>query len=138
MQYSEEVDEIVKKLNDYYSKNIDCQKCANCCTELQALVTKSDVKKLASKLIISDNTFIKDYVETDEEGDFLLRHKPCKFLNGKKCRIYEQRPEDCISYPHLHKEHFISRLLGIIGNYSTCPIVFNVYEDLKEHFNFNK
>lgn len=138
MQDSDEVDRIVNKLNDYYSKKIDCKKCGNCCKELQSLVNKNDIKRLAFKLDISEDSFIKNYTETDEEGDLLLRHKPCKFLKDKKCEIYEYRPEDCKSFPHLHKERFISRLFGVINNYSVCPIVFNVYEDLKEHFNFNR
>ena len=29
------------------------------------------------------------------------------------------------------KKNFTSRLMGVIGNCSVCPIVFNVYELLK-------
>jgi len=42
-----------------------------------------------------------------------------------------RRPRACRSYPHLHKDHFRSRLIGVSGNYSIRPIVFNVYERLK-------
>ena len=42
------------------------------------------------------------------------------------------RPKDCVSYPYLLKKDFTSRLMGVIGNCSVCPIVFNVYELLKD------
>ena len=29
---------------------------------------------------------------------------------------------------------WISRLFGVVQHYGECPIVFNVYERLKEHF----
>ena len=138
MQDSDKVDRIVYKLNDYYSKKIDCKKCANCCIELHTLINKRDIKRLTSGLSISEDTFINDYTETDDDGDLFFKHKPCKFLKDKKCDIYEYRPEDCMSFPHLHKDSFISRLFGVIDNYSICPKVFNVYEDLKTHFNFNR
>lgn len=44
----------------------------------------------------------------------------------------KKEDENCISYPHLHKKDFTSRLIGVIENCSVCPIVFNVYERLKE------
>lgn len=30
-----------------------------------------------------------------------------------------------------NKEDFVFRLIGVVGNYDVCPIVFNVYEQLK-------
>ena len=35
-------------------------------------------------------------------------------------------------FPHLHKEEFIFRLWGVVENCPICPIVFNVYEQLKD------
>ncbi len=43
---------------------------------------------------------------------------------------YQCRPDDCRSYPHLHKRDFISRLINVIGNYSVCPIVFNIQAEV--------
>ena len=36
------------------------------------------------------------------------------------------------SFPHLDKEEFVTRLWAVVDNYSICPIVFNVYEILKD------
>ena len=53
------------------------------------------------------------------------------FLNDNKCTQYDSRPVNCALYPHLHKKDFVFRLIGVVNNYSICPIVFNVYEALK-------
>ena len=45
---------------------------------------------------------------------------------------------DCRSYPHLHKKEIISRLMGVVFNCSVCPIVFNVYEQMKLELWFGK
>ncbi|MFH1965187.1 MAG: hypothetical protein ABIJ42_06545, partial [Acidobacteriota bacterium] len=45
---------------------------------------------------------------------------------------YSARPEDCRSYPHLHKKKFVFRVSGVFSNCSRCPIVYNVYELLKD------
>jgi Fe-S-cluster containining protein len=74
----------------------------------------------------------------DQFGDtniLYLNSKPCQFLKDKKCSIYKLRPEECNSYPYLHKDNFISRLLGVIENYEICPIVYNVYELLEVPLN---
>jgi hypothetical protein len=84
----------------------------------------------------SIQTFKRDYLVTDEEGDMHFKDLPCPFLIDKKCSVYDSRPDDCRSYPHLHKNEFLSRLFGVIDNYSICPIVFNVYEELKYKLHF--
>jgi hypothetical protein len=38
----------------------------------------------------------------------------------------------------LNKDEFVFRLMGVIGNYEICPIVFNVYEMLKRRFSWPK
>jgi Fe-S-cluster containining protein len=62
---------------------------------------------------------------------YTFNTNPCPFLKGNNCTIHNFRPDDCRSYPHLHKKNFISRTIGVIKNCSVCPIVFNVYENLK-------
>ena len=76
--------------------------------------------------------FKKQFLTKTDEGDCTFRMLPCPFLENNICSQYKYRPKDCRSYPHLHKEDFVFRLIGVIDNYSICPIVFNVYELLKE------
>jgi len=130
------LDRTVKDLFQFYSSKIDCTKCGNCCTQLKPIIQDSDIKTLAPITNKSIQDFKRDYLVTDEEGDMHLKDLPCPFLIDKKCSVYDSRPEDCRSYPHLHKDEFVSRLFGVIDNYSICPIVFNVYEDLKHIFHF--
>ena len=42
------------------------------------------------------------------------------------------RPNDCRSYPHLHKPEFVFRLIQAVSNCSVCPISYNVFELLKQ------
>jgi Fe-S-cluster containining protein len=80
---------------------------------------------------------VSRFVEKDKfEDTKYLKDSPCKYLVDKVCMIYVDRPEDCKSYPHTHKRNFISRTLGMIENYGICPIVYNVYENLKVELRF--
>ena len=77
--------------------------------------------------------FRERYLREDEENPshYIFKELPCPFLRNNKCSNYGYRPKDCKSYPHLHKKDFIFRLWGVVENYEICPIVFNVYEQLK-------
>ena len=136
MQDTDKVDKIVHQLNQKYSTHIDCTSCANCCFVLKTRVTKKDINKLARSQNITENEFRQEYIETSQEGDMKLKELPCRFLENNKCTVYSHRPYDCRSYPHLHKREFTHRLFGVIENYSVCPIVFNVYEELKVRLGF--
>ena len=136
MQDTDKVDEMVHQLNRKYSAAIDCTACANCCIVLKTLVTMKDVRRLARSIKISETEFRKEYIETVEDGDMILKDLPCRFLKDKKCTVYPDRPNECRSYPHLHKKDFTHRLFGVIENHAVCPIVFNVYEELKERMGY--
>ena len=136
MKDPEKIDKIVHQLNQEYASKIDCTQGGNCCSELSPLVDADDVEKLSVSIGMSLAEFKKKYTKKDEDGDLCLNLIPCSFLKDMKCTVYNARPKECISYPHLHKSDFTSRLLGVIHNYSICPIVFNVYEDLKNRMNF--
>ena len=81
--------------------------------------------------------FEKQNVATDTlDNAKYLNLAPCKYLKDRKCAIYPDRPEDCHSYPHTHKPDFASRTIGLIMNYSYCPIVYNLIEQLKKEMGF--
>jgi hypothetical protein len=138
-QDSGKIDNIVHELYEEVLGHIDCTKCANCCIELETCFQKKEIDQLTQHLNIDQNEFISKSTKPDQFGDkdkFYLNSKPCQFLTDKKCTIYELRPEECNSYPYLHKDNFNSRLIGVIENYEICPIVYNVYELLKQELNF--
>jgi len=134
-QDSNKIDNIVHKLNREISNLIDCTSCGNCCEKLKSCVTDNDVDRLSQNLDITIQQIKEDYTEI-EEGKRYFKHLPCFFLKNKKCTIYNDKPNDCESFPHLHKKDFKTRLFGVIENYSICPIVFNVFEKLKIELNF--
>ena len=129
--YIKNLDKIVHKLFKQVSEQIDCTACGNCCKTIQPSLKKKDIDNLSKSLNITPDQFITKYVDKDEDGDNILNQLPCPFLNDNKCAQYDSRPVVCASYPHLHKKDFVFRLIGVVNNYSICPIVFNVYEALK-------
>lgn len=127
----EEIDAIVHRLYKEISSGIDCKACANCCKEIKPVLDNDDIEKLSEGLGISNSKFKEEYLVEDEEG-FKFKMMPCPFLKDNSCLVHTYRPKDCRSYPHLHKEGFVLRLMEVIANFSVCPIVFNVYETLKK------
>jgi len=135
---SYKTDKIVHGLYERISKEIDCTTCGNCCKCLKTGVNKSDIIRLSGILNLSVEKMREQYIEKDNVGGDVIKTLPCLFLKDLKCSIYEFRPDDCKSSPHLHKKDIASRLWGVIDNYSICPIVFNVFEELKIEYNFKK
>jgi uncharacterized protein len=117
-QDSEKVDGIVHRLNEEIAPQIDCVSCGNCCQNLRPIATD----KVLSVFVEPENIKAFKY----------LKSFPCKNLCDKKCTIYIDRPEECRSYPYLDREKFVTRTHELLQNYEICPIVFNVFEELKE------
>jgi len=128
---SEKIDAIVHRLNKQVSAKIDCTACANCCKTVSPILDEEDIVTFAKGLGISPEQLKSKYLIPDEEG-YTFNAKPCPFLVDNKCSNYDHRPKACASYPHLHKDDFGFRTIGVIHNCSVCPIVFNVFERLKD------
>jgi len=127
------IDSIVKELYREVSAQIDCTKCGNCCKVIQPILAEADIAKLAAHLKQTVTEFKSSFLTEDEDGDgFVFNVKPCPFLANNHCTVYEHRPQVCRSYPHLHKKDFVFRVNQAFSNCSVCPIVFNVYEGLKQ------
>lgn len=133
MEYSE-LDDLVHEINDYVSGEIDCTTCGNCCTKTKPGFKDSDLRNFKEQINTPLPLFKEKYMveDSEEPGSFVFKSLPCKFLEDKKCTNYSSRPEACKSFPHLHKNEFRTRLWSVVSNTSICPIVFNVYEMLKE------
>jgi len=130
----DEMDFLVHRLFELVSKEIDCKMCANCCRTVSPGLDQEDIARLSQGLRMDTEGFKQQFLMKDEKNfseEWIFNKKPCPFLKGNLCSHYELRPESCRSFPHLHKEEFVFRLLGVVNNYAVCPIVFNVYEQLK-------
>lgn len=130
----EELDGLVHEFFEEVSGGVDCHACANCCRRALPLLDAADVARLAKGLAMPEETVRERYLVPDEEEKdrFTFNRKPCPMLSGNRCTVYASRPEDCRSFPHLHKDGFSSRLISVIGNCGICPIVYHVFERLKE------
>ena len=130
----DKLDAIVHRITDEVSAKIDCTQCGNCCKHMRPILDEDDLLRFGAGLKISADELRGKYIiqDTDNPSEYKFNTLPCPFLSGTMCTNYEFRPKSCASYPYLHKDEFVFRLLGVVENYSCCPIVFNVYEKLKD------
>jgi Fe-S-cluster containining protein len=129
------IDELVNHLDEEISAEIDCMKCANCCKKQSPVIRESELWNISDYFNMDPESFKETYLTFD--GDqMIMKQNPCPFLKEDLCTIYEFRPFDCSSYPHLDQKGIVSKLSGIMGNYSICPIVYNVIENLKRETGF--
>lgn len=127
------IDSIVHDLYKEVSAQIDCTQCGNCCKVIQPNLSVTDIKRLARQFELTTSEFLMRFLLKNDEGEgFVFNKQPCPFLENDRCEVYENRPRDCRSYPHLHKRDFIFKINQAVSNCSICPIVFNVYEGLKQ------
>jgi len=134
-----ELDKLVFKIADKIGSEIECTSCGRCCKELRPTFSQEDQKRVADRLMMTVEQ-LRDqhlkYDDTNDEPGWRTKGTPCPFQEDNKCTIYEDRPQNCRGYPYLHKPDFSYRTLGMIERTFTCPIVFNVMEELKEKLNF--
>ncbi len=127
------IDSTVHDLYKEVSSQIDCSQCGNCCKVIQPNLSATDMKRLARHLKLTTKEFRSCFLmKKDKDKGFVFKEQPCPFLRDNRCEVYENRPRDCRSYPHLHKKEFIFRINQAFQNCSICPIVFNVYEGLRQ------
>lgn len=131
---SAKIDLMIGELQDAITPQIDCMQCANCCKSLEPGLEQDEVEKLAQLKQMEIENFKQTFVAYDGEAHY-LKAKPCLFLNDCACSIYNDRPKACQEYPHLLQKDMKYRKT-FWENYSICPIVFNVIEELKKQTNF--
>jgi len=120
-------------LHDQAFRAIDCTKCANCCKNYSPRFKTPDIKRISRALRMKEGDFINKYLLLDEEGDYVVKSKPCPFLdNSNKCSIYEERPSDCARFPYTDEDVFVKRQSLTLKNSTFCPIVYYVLESLIE------
>jgi Fe-S-cluster containining protein len=137
----EELDERVFELTRKIWAGIDCTSCANCCKEVKPSFSEEEVSRLAQRLGIERQQFVDTYLEQtdpDDDNPWTTRTKPCPFLKENRCSVYEDRPADCRGYPYLYEPAFSTRLWGMIERTFTCPIAFEVMEELKRSLRFSR
>ena len=66
---SKKMDLIVHRLYHHVASKIDCESCANCCKELNAVLDQEDLKKLSKYLEISIEQLKDQYLTKDSDLD---------------------------------------------------------------------
>ncbi len=129
---SQKIDLIAHKIYEQIITRIDCKTCANCCKVSETLLSEQDIAVLAAHLKLSQTEFEAQHVVNNEDGKKKLAKTPCFFLRGNVCSIYDSRPAECRSFPHIQDKSLLPRLIRLIHNCEVCPVVFNLYEELKK------
>ena len=125
---------VLKQLPDLseaaYEK-INCLNCAACCKNYSPRFKTPDIKRIAKHLDLKEGLFIEKYLNLDEEGDYVVKTKPCPFLGDDNyCSIYDVRPSDCARFPYTDEDVILKRVPLTLKNSTFCPIVYYVLEEL--------
>ena len=135
----EEIDQRVFETTRRVWAGIDCTICANCCREMKPTFSEPEVDRVARRLGMERRRFVDAYLERsegDSSNPWRVRTAPCPFLKNKLCSIYQDRPAECSGYPYLYEPDFAFRTMGMIERTFTCPIVYEVMEELKRSLGF--
>ncbi len=129
------LDKAVHELHDKAFDRIDCLECANCCSTTSPLFRNKDIERLAAHLRMKAGDFVQQYLNLDEDNDYVLKSAPCPFLGEDNyCSVYEARPRACREYPHTDRKQFHQILNLSLKNTTICPAVYSVFEELKKVF----
>lgn len=132
------LDEQFLKLHNELFREYDCNRCRNCCKMFYGNIPEEDIQKDAEYLKMSKEQFVDFFLQKDKKiGDYLTKHKPCDFLqeNGE-CKLGDCRPENCKKYPYTNQPERLESLLSVLNAVEVCPVVFEIYERLKEEYGF--
>ncbi len=128
------VRKVLKQLPELHEKafsQINCLDCAACCKNYSPRFKGPDIRRIAPKLGLKDTEFIAKYLFADEDGDYVLKTKPCSFLGAdNKCSIYEYRPSDCSRFPYTDEDVLLKKPAITLKNVEFCPAVYFVLEEL--------
>ncbi|NBO58531.1 MAG: YkgJ family cysteine cluster protein [Chitinophagia bacterium] len=120
-------------LHEEAFEQVDCLTCANCCKNYSPRFKTPDIKRISKALSMKESMFIDTYLNIDEEGDYVLKSKPCPFLGSDNyCSIYHDRPSDCRRFPYTDEDVFVKRQQLTLKNISFCPAAYYVVERLMQ------
>lgn len=126
------LDYLMQELHEAEFKKTDCLTCANCCKTTGPLFTLADIERISKYLKQKPQQFISQYLEIDEDKDYVLQSVPCTFLdNENACMIYDVRPKACREFPHTDRKKF-QRITDLtLKNIAICPATYRIVEQMK-------
>ena len=127
---------VLKQLPDLHEEafsKINCLECAACCKNYSPRFKTPDLKRIAKHLKMKEGDFIEKYLVLDQEGDYVVKSKPCPFLGQDNyCGIYDVRPSDCARFPYTDEDVILKRPVITLKNSTFCPITYFVLEKLTD------
>jgi len=121
---------ILKQLPDLHDaafEKINCLDCARCCKNYSPRFKMPDIKRISKAMGMKEVAFIEKYLSMDNEGDYVVKTKPCPFLEeDNSCGIYDYRPSDCERFPYTDEDVFFKRDKITMKNAEFCPAVHDV------------
>ncbi len=114
-------------------EEIDCLKCANCCSSLGPRITDKDIDRLAKAARMKGGDVVETWLRIDEDGDYVYRELPCPFLGADRyCLYYEARPDACRRYPYTNRRNVKGYTGQLVKDMAVCPAVALVLERITE------
>jgi uncharacterized protein len=127
------LDQMMQGFHDTEFKKTDCLKCANCCKTTGPLFTLADIERISKYLKLKPQQFINEYLQIDEDKDYILQSVPCTFLDAENyCSIYDVRPKACREFPHTDRKKFYQITNLTLNNVAICPAAYNIVEEMKK------
>ncbi len=127
------LDALVETLAAPIIEAIDCTRCANCCHTLDVYLTPADAARLADGLLIPVEEVLTRHVDRESAAAVeewgRLRARPCAFLDGRLCAVYDHRPESCRAYPAFTPD-FRWTLADTLPGAGRCPIIYHLLDAL--------
>jgi uncharacterized protein len=126
------LDYIFARIHNQVFEKFDCLACANCCRKLGPKFLVRDIDRISRFLSVHPKTFRLQYLEVDEDNDYILQKLPCRFLcDDNSCFIYNERPKACAEYPYTDSRNMRGKLMLTHRNIATCPAVLEIVEKVK-------
>lgn len=136
----EELDKQFLRLHKELFAEYDCSKCRNCCKLYHGSIPTEDFERDAAYLGISKEQFVDFFLEKDTYGlNYQTKHQPCDFLQEDgSCKLGDCKPESCKKYPYTDQPERLWSLYSVLQAVEVCPVAFEIYERLKQEYNFRK
>ena len=132
-----QLDYVMQELHEEEFSKTDCLQCANCCKTTGPLFTNADIERIAKHFRMKPSDFIDQYLQVDEDQDYVLQSVPCTFLGADNyCSIYEVRPKACREFPHTNRKKFQQINHLTLKNVAICPAAYNIVEKMKKQLPF--
>ncbi len=133
-----ELDKQFKRLHQEIFPQYDCTKCRNCCREYEIEIPEKDLERDAKKLGMTKDLMISTFLKRDaKSGKYTVRGDTCAFLEADgNCLLDNCRPLTCKEYPHTDQPGRMGSLFEVVRSAEICPVVFEIYERLKEEYGF--